>query len=316
MNCKICNIKIIEQDLEINLKHHKPKYLCHECVIRQDRNRRNIDYNNLENIPAQPFIKWAGGKRNLLDKLQKNIINDYDNYYEPFIGGGALFFKINTENGYISDINTDLITTYNVVKYFPLDLIKALKNHSENHTKEYYYLIRSQHNLTDIVEIAARFIYLNKTCFNGLYRVNKSGKFNVPIGSYKNPNIVQEQNILACSKALQKTDIKNINFYDINPKSGDLVYFDPPYDPINDTSFTTYTKDDFKRNEQIKLRDFALKLYENGVYVIISNSNTEFIRDIYSSYIFNINIINAPRNISCKSRKSVEEVIITMRLKE
>ena len=262
---------------------------------------------------ASPLVKWAGGKRSIMNELTSRMPNKINNYYEPFVGGGAVFFATQFNNANLSDLNSDLIMVYNVVKTSPNELIEMLKNHAENHTKEYFYEVRSQHDLTDPIEIAARFMYLNKTCFNGLYRVNKSGKFNVPYGSYKRPNIVQEENILKCNKVLQEVSVSHISYDKIDVKPGDFVYFDPPYYPENGTYFTTYTKYGFSKKDHIKLRDFASKLCNNGVKVMISNSNTPTIKELYDTPQFNIDMIIAPRYISCNGKKRVpaKELIIT-----
>lgn len=262
---------------------------------------------------ALPLVKWAGGKRSIMDKLTFRIPNEFNRYYEPFVGGGAVFFETGFKDAHLSDMNNDLVTMYNVVKTSPHELIDELKPHAANHSKEYFYEIRSQHELTDKIEIAARFMYLNKTCFNGLYRVNKSGKFNVPFGSYKNPNIVQEDNILSCNKVLQNVDILHRSYDEIDAKNGDFTYFDPPYYPVNETYFTTYTKYGFSKEDHIKLRDFAIELCNNGVKVMISNSNTPAIRELYDIPEFNIDEIIAPRYISCNGKKRVpaKELIIT-----
>lgn len=261
---------------------------------------------------TKPFVKWAGGKRSIMDELTQRMPDKFNEYYEPFVGGGAVFFTNNFSNANLSDMNSDLITTYNTVRDRPSELISVLKDHEMNNSKEYFYDVRSRHHLADMIEISARFIYLNKTCFNGLYRVNKSDKFNVPFGNYKKPNIVQEDNIRSCSIALQDAIIHQYGYDHILARSGDFVYFDPPYYPINETYFTTYTKHGFSQDDHIKLHDFALKLCDNGVKVMLSNSNTNFIRKLYNESDFNINIILAPRYISCNGdRKPVEELIIT-----
>jgi len=263
---------------------------------------------------AKPFVKWVGGKRSLINELNDNLPSDFGNYYEPFVGGGALFFALEEtlSGSFISDRNLDLIITYNVIKKDPHKLIELLKIHDEKHGKEYYYKVRGKHELQNPIEIAARLIYLNRTCYNGLYRVNKSGHFNVPIGRYKNPNIIQESNILACHKALKSTSIEYRQFDQITPEKGDFVYFDPPYHPTDEASFTTYTKSNFTETDQVRLRDFALKLHKNGVKVMLSNSNTKFINNLYGDKAFKINIVKAPRFINCKSNKrnAVEEVLI------
>ena len=264
---------------------------------------------------ATPFVKWVGGKRGIIIELVTRLPQKFGDYYEPFVGGGALFFELNSrlKAAFLSDCNFDLVVTYNVIKKDPQTLIERLEKHAAKHTEEYYYKVRSQHNLKDPVAIAARFIYLNKTCFNGLYRVNKKGEFNVPIGRYTNPGIVQRENILACSRALQKAKIEYREFDALRPKRGDFVYFDPPYHPTTDTSFTGYTKLDFSEKDQARLRDLALQLHQQGVYVMLSNSDTAFIRDIYNNTAFHITTVQAPRNVNCKptQRGAVNEVLIT-----
>ncbi|MCK8518293.1 DNA adenine methylase [Methanoculleus sp. 7T] len=262
----------------------------------------------------RPFVKWAGGKRCLLNDLIANLPETFEEYYEPFVGGGALFFALHNriKKAYLSDINLDLMLVYSAIKKDPYQLLEALKIHANSHSKDYYYSIRSEHELKDPIDIAARFLYLNRTCYNGLYRVNKAGQFNVPIGDYKNPNIVQEANILACHEALKKAEIKYNEFDHIYPKKNDFVYFDPPYHPTDDASFTSYTKQNFTETDQVRLKDFALNLHKKGVKVMLSNSNTKFIRDIYKNKAFTLLIVNAPRYVNCKSegRSAVEEVLI------
>jgi len=265
-------------------------------------------------IVPHPFVKWAGGKRCLLNDLIANLPENFGDYYEPFIGGGALFFALHKKikKAHLSDINLDLVYVYNAIKKDPHQLMEALKIHANNHSKDYYYSIRSKHDFEDSIDIAARFLYLNRTCYNGLYRVNKAGQFNVPMGNYKNPNIVQEVNILACHEALKKAKIEYNDFDHIHPKENDFVYFDPPYHPTDEASFTSYTKQNFTETDQVRLRDFAINLHRKGVKVMLSNSNTKFIRDIYKNKAFTILIVNAPRYVNCKSegRSAVEEVLI------
>lgn len=263
----------------------------------------------------KPFVKWVGGKRSLLDELHKHLPESFNTYYEPFVGGGALFFSIydKVKKAVLSDTNFELIITYKVIQKEPQKLIEALRKHSEKHSKEYYYKIRSTNPKTAI-NIASRFLYLNKTCFNGLYRVNKQGKFNSPIGDYKDPNIVQEENILACHEALQGVDIYNYTFEKIPlPSKGDFVYFDPPYHPTNEQSFTSYTENGFTEQDQIRLRDYLVTLHRKGVFLMMSNSDTNFVREIYNKKYFNIHEVKAPRFVNCKSdgRDSVTELLIT-----
>lgn len=261
-----------------------------------------------------PFVKWVGGKRFLISELIKRLPKAFNNYYEPFVGGGALFFEIypDIKFAYLSDINFDLMITYKVIQKDPEKLIELLKVHSNNHNKEYYYKIREQYELQNQIEIAARFIYLNRTCFNGLYRVNKNGQFNVPIGRYTNPNIIQEENIKAVSITLNQAKIECKNYLDVKPIEDDFVYIDPPYQPTADTSFITYTKQGFTEKDQVNLRDYVLRLHKKGTKVMLSNSKVAFIEDLYKDKIFNIDIVKAPRLVNCKpnGRNLVEEVII------
>lgn len=262
----------------------------------------------------RPFVKWVGGKRRIINELNSRLPSDISSYYEPFVGGGALFWENwqNIKTAVLSDINIDLLITYQVIKRDETKLVELLKNHAANHNDEYFYKIRGQRALKDPLQIAARFIYLNKTCFNGLYRVNKRGEFNVPVGRYTEPSIFDENNLKACQQALQKVTIKYQNFDQIEPASGSFVYFDPPYHPVSKTAlFTQYSKTGFSEKDQIDLRNFYAKLTKNGVNVMLSNSNTEFVRNLYKGY--NIAIVAAPRNVNCKpnKRSPVEEAIIT-----
>lgn len=266
------------------------------------------------NFPV-PFIKWVGGKRCLIKELLSHTPEKFGTYYEPFVGGGALFFALHEKirDAQISDRNLDLMVTYRAIQKEPEKLITLLKKHKESHSKEYYYKIRKQHEIKKPLDIAARLIYLNRTCYNGLFRVNKAGEFNVPMGSYKNPSIVNESNIFACHEFLKNTKIECRSFETLKPKSGDFVYCDPPYHPTDEISFTSYTKLDFTEKDQVNLRDFAMNLTKKGVNVMLSNSNTHFIQDLYKSSVFNIYIVKAPRFVNCKKdkRNPVEEVIIT-----
>jgi DNA adenine methylase len=264
---------------------------------------------------ATPFIKWVGGKRSIINELLVKSPSDIVDYWEPFLGGAALFFELHhrVSKAHLSDRNHHLVTTYNVVKKNVEGLIALLHVHQTNHSEKYYYEVRAQHDLKDPVQVAARFIYLNKTCYNGLYRENRKGEFNVPVGRYVNPGIVQESNLRLCSNAFKKADIRVCDFTAIAPTANDFVYFDPPYHPISDTSsFTSYTENGFSEKDQIRLRDFALELTRSNVKIMLSNSNMPFIQNLYKSSIFNINIVHAPRSVNCKpsKRHSVEEVLI------
>ncbi|MDB5198054.1 MAG: dam [Chitinophagaceae bacterium] len=264
---------------------------------------------------ATPFLKWVGGKRSILEQLKVRLPKSFNDYYESFIGGGALFFDIagQIRKAYLSDINSDLMIAYKVIQKRPEALIEELKQHQRNHNEKHYYRIRAQHNLNDRISIASRLVYLNKTCFNGLYRVNKKGEFNVPMGNYVAPRICNEDNIRACSETLRRANIANIHYTKIKAKAGDFCYFDPPYHPVNKTSFTAYTQLNFSENDQIALANFCKELHKKGVKIMVSNSNTMFIRNLYKSKIFKIDIVHAPRFVNCKAngRKPVKEVIIT-----
>jgi DNA adenine methylase len=273
----------------------------------------NAKINTIYKKQYQPFIKWAGGKRGLLTQILDKFPKKFSNYYEPFLGGGAVFFELYSkgllENKkiYLSDINSELINAYNVVKNNPYELINNLEKFKKEHSKEFYYHIREMDrkenfkNLTNLAR-ATRFIYLNKTCFNGLYRVNKKGYFNTPIGSYKNPNIVDRDIILSASEALQNAIILNQSFNEVitNTKKNDLIYFDPPYYPLNVTSsFTAYNENEFLENKQIELFNVFEKLNNKGCFVLVSNSDTKFIKNLYKKY--DINLVQANRFINSKS---------------
>ena len=277
-----------------------------------------------DSVKYQPFVKWAGGKRGLLSQILPLFPKQFNNYLEPFVGGGAVFFELfskgilNDKKIYLFDINSELINTYYVIKSDPKKLIDKLENFAKNHTKEFYYKVREwdrKDNFNDLdpVTKAARFIYLNKTCFNGLYRVNKKGYFNTPIGSYKNPNICDTQTILANSFALKNTIIQNSSFENVIKfaKKGDLVYLDPPYYPLNKTSnFTSYSEFEFLEDKQQKLFDIFYQLDKKGCLVVQSNSDTNFIKNLYANY--DIQIVNANRFINSKSsgRGKISEVVI------
>ena len=264
---------------------------------------------------AKPFVKWVGGKRSIIQELKKNIPNQFLNYYEPFVGGGALFFELchSFKKSFLSDKNLDLMISYKVIQVKPLSLIKLLKEHNINHNKEYYYKMREKYKgiIKCPIEKASLFIYLLKTCFNGLYRVNSKGEFNTPIGSYKNPLILDEDNILQVHKVLQDVEIKYQGFNKILPRKGDFVYCDPPYYPITETSFVSYLENGFSRKDQEKLKDFLSFLDKQGIFFMLSNSDTNFIKDLYKS--FKIKKIKAPRVINCNitERKSINELLIT-----
>ena len=266
---------------------------------------------------CKPFVKWAGGKNQLLSELLRLMPQNYNTYIEPFVGGGALFFKIKPQKAIINDYNAELINVYRVIKYNVEELIKSLKKHKN--TKEYYYKIRNidrdknKYRLLSPIEKASRFIFLNKTCYNGLYRVNSKGQFNVPFGNYKNPNFIEEENLKKCSNVLKNVIILNDDFEIIKEyiQENDFVYFDPPYMPISKTSsFTSYTHNGFSKEDQIRLKKLCDFLTKHNVYFMLSNSYNNFILELYKNY--KINIVYANRAINCKAngRGKIKEVII------
>lgn len=266
---------------------------------------------------AKPFIKWVGGKSQLLPELEKRIPRNYSRYFEPFIGGGALFFSLEQRDAVINDINPELVNLYKVVRDNPGDLIDDLQKHV--YEKEYFYKIREvdrypTYTRWSDIEKASRFIYLNKTCFNGLYRVNSKGHFNVPFGRYKNPRILDEPNLRACSRALQGVEIKEGSFTSAIQETltNDFVYFDPPYIPLNATSdFTSYTKEKFDFLMQLGLRDLCCELNKRSVKFMLSNSSAPLVFELYKD--FNIETVGARRSINSKGTKrgEVSEVIVT-----
>lgn len=263
-----------------------------------------------------PIVKWVGGKRQLMFELKKNMPEYYNRYFEPFIGGGALFFYLQPDNAYISDMNEELINLYQVVRDNVDELVADLQKHDIS--KEYFMEIRNidrteeYENWSD-VQKASRFIYLNRTCFNGMYRVNSKGEFNVPFGHYKNPRILDENNLINCSNLLQRTEIKHADFSEIlkKVKKGDFVYFDPPYVPLSETSsFTSYTKDGFDLDMQLSLRDVCDELDSMGVKFLLSNSDTKLVNELYENY--NIKKVFASRQINANAdgRGKITEVLV------
>ena len=273
-------------------------------------------------LKGKPFVKWAGGKRQILDKLIKYVPEDFNTYYEPFVGGGALFFELSPKNAVINDSNEELINVFRCIKDEEklTNMCNELNHHEANHSEEYYYKIRNidrdknKFNRLSDYKRAARTIYLNKACFNGLYRVNSKGEFNVPFGKKLKVNTYEGQNIGIIHAYLNFNNIKilSIDFEEAvkDAKEGDFIYFDPPYD--SDTStFNSYTEDGFSKDEQIRLSNVFKNLSDRGCYVMLSNHNTILINELYKD--FYIHKITAKRNINSngKKRGKVEEVIIT-----
>lgn len=289
---------------------------------------------------AKPFLKWAGGKTQLLTEIErvlpKNILRKKFTYIEPFVGSGAVLFWMlekfeNIDKVVINDINSDLINTYKIITNKPQELISILdilqgEYHSlegdEDKKQEYYYKKRTLYNTreTDLVTQASLFIFLNRTCFNGLYRVNKSNGFNVPMGSYKKPTICDGENLKAVSQALQKVEILNLDYKETlqYAEENTLFYLDPPYKPLNDVSFNAYSKYDFNDNEQIELKEFCSKIDILGHHWILSNSDVkghikddDFFDNLYANY--QIERVKAKRMINSKASKRGElnELLIT-----
>ena len=273
-------------------------------------------------LKGHPFVKWAGGKRAIVDKLIKLSPDEYDTYYEPFVGGGAMLFELSPKKAVINDYNEELINVYNCIKdsnKFSF-MCNELKKHEKNHSEKYYYEIRDldkdkkKFNILEDYKRAARTIYLNKACFNGLYRVNSKNEFNVPFGKKIKVNTYDEENLSIICSFLNLNNIKIISTDFAKAvktaKKGDLIYFDPPYD--SDTStFNSYTEKGFGKEEQKRLSKVFKNLDKKGCYVMLSNYNTSLIQELYEDY--NFYYIETKRNIGAKAknRGTVEEVIIT-----
>lgn len=267
---------------------------------------------------VQPPLKWVGGKRQLIQEIEKYFPKKISTYYEPFVGGGAVLFHFQPKKAVINDVNEELINFYNVIKDDVESLIEDLKKYENN--EELYYKVRSWDrspkfkNLTNI-QRASRIHFLNKTCYNGLYRVNNVGEFNTPFGKYKNPNITNEAILRAVSFYFKKSNIKILkgDYEDAlkGIRKGSFVYFDPPYDPVsNSSNFTGYSEGGFNKDEQIRLKKVCDKLNLRGINFLLSNSSTEFIKELYKEY--DIIPVNAKRNINsiASDRGEVEEVLV------
>lgn len=269
---------------------------------------------------VSPVLKWAGGKKQLLGQLTSLMPTEkITTYCEPFLGGGAMLFSIQPGVAYVNDINMGLMNVYNVIKHFPEALIAELSSY-EN-TAEFYYKIRGfdrdakEFAALTAVERAARFIYLNKTCFNGLYRENRQGQFNVSYGKYKNPDFVNAEGIRAVSQYFNAANIyfTSMDFSEVlrTLPSGSFVYLDPPYDPVSETAnFTSYTRYGFTKDDHIRLKQCCDELTARGIKFMLSNSNTDFIRNLYAEYF--ITEVSARRAINCNgnSRGNVTELVI------
>ena len=276
----------------------------------------------MSNSSVAPFVKWAGGKRQLIPQIKERMPKQYKDYYEPFVGGGAVTFELLPANALINDINKALINAYKQICNAPKVFMKAVNKLDEEmweDGKEYYYSLREHYNDKLMkaeydVELAALFVFINKHCFNGLYRVNSKNEFNVPFGKKTKVNTYEGQNLGIICGFLNYNDIKilSTDFEEAvkEAKKGDFIYFDPPYD--SDTStFNSYTEDGFGKEQQKRLAKVYRELSDKGCYVMLSNHNTELINELYKDY--NIHLIEAKRSINAngKKRGKVEEVIIT-----
>ena len=270
----------------------------------------------LTDLNTKPFLKWAGGKGSLLPQLAPLFPQDFRQYFEPFLGGAAVFFHLKPSGAVLSDLNPRVVDCYVAIRDHVQEVISLLDKLRNTHGKEQYYQAREDLNCkTDLslVERAALQIYLNKTCFNGLYRENRSGHFNVPIGRYQNPRIFDPGNLFAASTLLQRADIKNVPFEQTLEKAsaGDFVYFDPPYEPISKTSnFVSFTRHGFTSEDQARLATTCKRLDRMGCFFMVSNSNAPLIRELYRG--FSQHQIQARRRINSKAtrRGPVVELVI------
>jgi DNA adenine methylase len=298
---------------------------CKECLKLINDEIILDKYAQFKKDSPKPFVKWVGGKRQLLLQFRSRNLFPPEEfnpltaiYHEPFVGGGAMFFDLKPKKAILSDMNAELVITYNVIKNDVENLIKKLNHHKSKNNKEYFLKIRAKDvNKLTSLDVAARFIYLNRTCFNGLFRVNSSGGFNVPYGKNKNPMICDEENLRKVSKSLRGIRIIHEDYKKVldRAKKGDFVYFDPPYYPVNKTSsFTSYTKEAFLEKEQMELSSTFLELHNRGCYVMLSNSNTPFIRELYRNLGDKIKIkkVYATRAINsvASKRGEIKELVI------
>ena len=273
-------------------------------------------------IKGKPFVKWAGGKRQIIDKLKEYIPEEFGTYYEPFVGGGALLFELSPKKAVINDYNEELMNVFRCIKEEEKfnKMCAELNKYEVNHSEEFYYEMRSKdkdkakYNKMPDYKKAARTIYLNKACFNGLYRVNKNNEFNVPFGKKTKVNTYDGQNLGIIHSYLNFNEItiQSIDFEESvkTAQPGDFIYFDPPYDSETST-FNDYTENGFGKEEQVRLARVYKELANKGCYVMLSNHNTTLVKELYKDY--NIHLIEAKRNINSngKKRGKVEEVIIT-----
>lgn len=276
----------------------------------------------MSNYLTEPFVKWVGGKRQLLPEITKYFpdLESISTYYEPFLGGGAVLLNVQPEKAIVNDYNEELITAYKVIKNNVDELIEALKVHKNE--EQYFYDLRAEDRHPDYeswsdVAVASRLIFLNKTCYNGLYRVNQQGYFNTPFGKYEDLDFINEDKLRKLNKYFNDADIKFLSGdYEKSIKyirNTAFVYFDPPYAPLNKTSnFTGYTANGFNKDEQKRLRDVCVRLHKRGVKFLMSNSNSDLINDLYGGYGFHIKEVGANRSINSvgSKRGEVQELLI------
>jgi DNA adenine methylase len=292
------------------------KFSCMERLMIDNAAHFSSVTKRKVSLSARPFVKWAGGKGQLLTELVARLPKRYEHYFEPFVGGGALFFALRPPRATLLDINKELINVYSVVRDNLSELLISLSTHV--HDEKYFYGMRQADRAPEYfqwsqVQKASRFIYLNKTCYNGLYRVNSKGLFNVPFGDYKSPMICDVPNLTACNAVLQSCKVECGQFLHVeslaNP--GDFIYFDPPYAPITATSnFTGYVKGGFGSGHQEELRNLCKRLDQKGVKWMLSNSSAPLVLDLYKEY--QVEFVSASRAINSKgtSRGKIHEVIV------
>jgi len=271
-----------------------------------------------KNKLLRPFLKWAGGKRQLLPEIRRYVPKKFNIYFEPFVGAGAVLFDLQPKRAIVNDMNYELINAYNIIKTDVVSLITDLNKHVNE--KEYYYQLRDldrsdKFSSLSPIERASRIIFLNKTCFNGLFRVNSQGQFNVPFGDYSNPKIVNDIVLLAVHQYLTNNDITILNDdFETAVKQAtknDFIYFDPPYDPVSDTSsFTGYNLDGFNRDNQVRLKQVFDHLSNRGCKVLLSNSATPFVRELYSEYTIVTISANRAINSDAMKRGKVDEILV------
>lgn len=279
----------------------------HGCATGRTGIARNMLLQRMT-VPARPFLKWVGGKRSILPELLRRIPDHFENYHEPFLGGGALFLALQPQHACLSDVNVLLVLTFKTVRDDVENLIRRLRVHERLHSSKYYITARNRlATEKDPAKLAALFIYLNKTCFNGLYRVNKASLFNVPMGNRKHPCIADRENLRSCSKALQQANIRQRSFEQEDIRDSDFYYLDPPYHE----KYNGYDAKGFGEREHRRLARFCRKIDERGGYFMLSNSDTPFVRALYQGY--NIEVISASRRVWCKAHQRGRETELIIR---